>query len=166
MTYLEEVNGRSITVRNVEYTIEVLPAEEIDEMAGEEVFGLQSNKDAKIYLRDGMNDDRAEQTLIHELLHAMFFESGYIFDNQEQEEGIVNALSLVMHDMSVKGSLEIAFDDPFEFVVGEPKKADPDDPRFQPLGDSPLTPKISYKDISLFPMPTFFCDNKPFKEEK
>ena len=127
MTYLEEVNGRSITVRNVEYTIEVLPSEEIDEITGDKVFGIASDEDSKIYLREGMNDDRAEQVLTHEILHTMFFESGYTFEDEDQEEEITEALSLVMQDMIIAGHLEITLDDPDEEIeimqpmfMGEP----------------------------------------------
>lgn len=134
MTYLEEVNGRSITVRNIEYTIEVLSEEKIDAITGDKVFGIASDEESKIYLREGMNDDRAEQVLTHELVHAMFFESGYTFRDENQEEEVVEALSLVMQDMINSGVIDIAFDEPdVEFVVGEPKKADPNDPRFQLL---------------------------------
>ena len=110
MTYLEEVNGKHITVRNVEYTIEVLPEVEIYQKAGQEVFGCASYKDSKIYLCETMNDDRAYQTFIHELLHVMFFESGHIFENEQQEEQIVNSLSLLMYDMIHTGHLTLELD--------------------------------------------------------
>lgn len=138
MTYLEEVNGRSITVRNIEYTIEVLSEEEMNEREGETTLGVCSPSKGLITIRDGLNDDRAEQTLIHELTHAMFFESGYTFDSDDQHEAINEALSLVVQDMVNSGALRFEFDDEdVEFVVGEPKKADPNDPRFQHLG-SPI----------------------------
>lgn len=110
MTYLEEVNGKYITVRNVEYTIEVLPEVEIYQKAGQEVFGCASYKDSKIYLCETMNDDRAYQTFTHELLHVMFFESGHIFENEQQEEQIVNSLSLLMYDMIHTGHLTLELD--------------------------------------------------------
>ncbi|AGY46874.1 zinc-dependent metalloprotease [Bacillus phage Blastoid] len=110
MTYLESIDGKSITVRNVEYTIEVMSEEEIYQKAGQEVFGCASYKDSKIYLAETMNDDRAYQTFIHELLHVMFFEAGHIFDNEAQEEQTVNALSLLMYDMIQTGHLTLELD--------------------------------------------------------
>lgn len=168
MTFLEEVDGRSITVRNIDYTIEVLSGEEIDDITGEKVFGVASDEDSKIYLRAGMNDDRAKQVFLHELLHVMFYESGYTFEDPDQEEAIVEALSLVMRDMNRSRAISIHLDDSgkeflieltetddVEFIVGEPEKADPDDPRFQPLG------LPTFKGKPLFPQPTLFCDNQP-----
>ncbi|AGY47258.1 peptidase [Bacillus phage Glittering] len=173
MTFLEEVDGRSITVRNIDYTIEVLSGEEIDDITGEKVFGVASDEDSKIYLRAGMNDDRAEQVLTHELVHAMFFESGYTFKDEDQEEEVVEALSLVIRDMTRSRALSIHLDDSgkefltelmegdgVEFIVGEPEKADPDDPRFQPLG-SP-----TFEGKPLFKAPLLFCNNEEFDPNK
>jgi hypothetical protein len=146
MTYLEEVNGRSITVRNVEYTIEVLSEEEIDDITGEKVFGLASDERSKIYLRAGMNDDRAEQVLTHELLHTMFFESGYTFKDEDQEEEVVEALSLVMQDMINAGFLDITLDDHDEEIE---------------IRSSP-----TFMGEPLFKAPQLFCNNEEFDPNK
>lgn len=110
MTYLESIDGKHITVRNVEYTIEVLSEVDIYQKAGQEVFGCASYKDSKIYLAETMNDDRAYQTFIHELLHVMFFEAGHIWDDENQEEKTVNVLSLLMYDMIHTGHLTVELD--------------------------------------------------------
>ncbi|QKN88262.1 putative metallopeptidase [Bacillus phage Novomoskovsk] len=172
MTYLEEVNGRSITVRNIEYTIEVLSEEEIDEVNGYEVFGLAYDKESKIYLREGMSDRRAQQTLIHEVLHAMFFESGYTFEDKEQEEAIVTSLSLVMHDMVNTGGLTFSLDEEVSFEAKDMLARENDKKIYlESVEQMEINGEKMYAGAEpLFKLPKFFkspqssCDNKPFKK--
>lgn len=109
MTFLESVDGKAITVRNIDYMIKVLSPEQIDSIEDCEIFGFASHKDSIIYLRDGMSDDRAKQTLTHEVLHAMIYESGYTFEDENQEEYVVEALSLVMNDMLRDGTMSLQY---------------------------------------------------------
>ncbi|QMS41943.1 peptidase [Bacillus phage Bolokhovo] len=163
MTFLEEVDGRSITVRNIDYTIEVLSGEEIDDITGEKVFGVASDEDSKIYLRAGMNDDRAKQVFLHELLHVMFYESGYTFEDPDQEETIVEALSLVMRDMNRLGNLVVHLDNSENEFLTELDEA----VSCELNGEELYTkPEPLFKLPKLFKAPLLFCNNEEFDPNK
>ncbi|HIA6781623.1 TPA: hypothetical protein ACWRP5_001702, partial [Staphylococcus aureus] len=58
-------------------------------------LGLCIYKDSLIQLKRGLSFERKKQILIHELLHAMMYESGY----EEHDEELVNNLSIVINQV-------------------------------------------------------------------
>lgn len=53
-------------------------------------------KKAEILISENLSDSRKEQTLFHEMVHAMLFESGS--DEYDNEE-LVNQLGLIMYQV-------------------------------------------------------------------
>jgi hypothetical protein len=46
-----------------------------------------------------MSDERKEQTIVHEMLHAIHFEAGY--DSEDQDEDMINRTANVLHQVIV-----------------------------------------------------------------
>ncbi|MGC9338741.1 hypothetical protein [Listeria ivanovii] len=49
--------------------------------------------DNHIEVLAGLSDERKEQTLIHEILHAIFYEAGF----EEQDEDLINRAGIVLY---------------------------------------------------------------------
>ncbi len=68
-----------------------------EHVPGEETqaMGLTYHRSSTIYVNRSRGEPRQEQanTLVHELLHALFFTQGVKGFTQEQEEHVVNALA-------------------------------------------------------------------------
>ena len=56
------------------------------------IWGQTVYEKHQLLIKQGLDDVRKRQTIIHELLHAIFFESGYA----EHEEEIVNRLGITL----------------------------------------------------------------------
>lgn len=69
--------------------------EENEEVAGtNDVFGLNFPKEQIIYLKPNLTKQLRSETLIHEVLHAIFWQTGLDTEfDDEQEEKIVSALA-------------------------------------------------------------------------
>lgn len=69
--------------------------EENEEVAGtNDIFGLNYPKEQKIYLKPGLTKQLKEETLIHEVLHAIFWQTGLDAEfDDNQEEKIVSTLA-------------------------------------------------------------------------
>jgi Zn-dependent peptidase ImmA (M78 family) len=59
------------------------------------LFGMCNTADNTITVDSNVSIDRLEQTIVHELLHALLTESGYVPD--EQEEELVERLGITLH---------------------------------------------------------------------
>lgn len=70
---------------------------------GEECFGICDRRDLAIKINDSINDQRYNQTLIHEIMHAVFDEAGLDLDN---EEDIVNRISLVWYQVLIENKFD------------------------------------------------------------
>jgi hypothetical protein len=56
-------------------------------------FALCCDDSERIYLRSGLKGDAADQSLLHEVIHATLFRSGSKFQLEpKQEEALVRAL--------------------------------------------------------------------------
>jgi Zn-dependent peptidase ImmA (M78 family) len=64
-----------------------------------EMFGNVDFSDCVIQIDADISDERKEQTITHELLHAILFESG--FGPEEQSEDLVTRASNVLHQVIV-----------------------------------------------------------------
>lgn len=66
----------------------------------EESYGVEMGycivTDDTIEINESLTQERKEQTLIHEMTHAMFFEAGL---SRDDEEDTVNRLSLVLYQV-------------------------------------------------------------------
>lgn len=80
-----------INVCGVKYKIVQL--EDVDNNPS--CLGLCIYKDSLIQLKRGLSFERKKQIFIHELLHAMMYESGY----EEHDEELVNNLSIVINQV-------------------------------------------------------------------
>lgn len=81
-----------VKVAGVTYTIET-PDEIGDEPDN---LGNCIYQKQLIRVKANMSQERREQTFIHELLHAIFFEAGYTDSDYEE---MVNRLSLVLYQV-------------------------------------------------------------------
>lgn len=64
-------------------------------MAEDDVYGNVKYVTAKIRLDSELPPERMQQVLIHELLHAVFYEAGF----REHEEDVVNRVANVLHQV-------------------------------------------------------------------
>lgn len=62
-------------------------------MASEQALGLCDYVNASISLYPNQNEQRMEQVMFHELLHAIFGEAGY----DEQDEDMINRVGIVFY---------------------------------------------------------------------
>ncbi|GAW63414.1 hypothetical protein FC65_GL000663 [Ligilactobacillus acidipiscis DSM 15836] len=69
-------------------------------------YGVCVYADNHIEIKSGLSDERKTQTLIHELLHAIFFEAGY----EDHDEKMVDQLSLVLNQVLKENDLAELFD--------------------------------------------------------
>jgi Zn-dependent peptidase ImmA (M78 family) len=63
------------------------------------MYGNVDFSDCIIQIDANISDERKEQTLIHEMLHAVHFEDGY--DPSEQDEDMINRTANVLHQVIV-----------------------------------------------------------------
>lgn len=66
-------------------------------MDGELCYGLCDRKELAITMNSDLNEQRYNQTLVHEIMHAVVDEAG--LDLGEDEEDIVNRISLVWYQV-------------------------------------------------------------------
>lgn len=68
-----------------------------------EIFGQTHFRQQKIFIEPSETDQKKEQTLIHEIMHALLWQSGLTlrFDKKEiiTEEEIVSGLSMGIHQV-------------------------------------------------------------------
>lgn len=84
---------KEIKVGGINYTIEMV---EVIDVGGERNFqGMCHFDKARIEILESLSDQRIEQTLIHELTHAIFYEAGY----DEQDEDMINRVGIVLHQV-------------------------------------------------------------------
>jgi len=83
-----KVGGAIYTVHEVEGLLRKIS------MYGNVEFG-----DCVIQIDSAMTDERKEQTIIHEMLHAIHFEAGY--NPEEQDEDTINRTANVLHQVIV-----------------------------------------------------------------
>ena len=88
----------SVKVAGIEYNVKIKELVDNDP----NVYGSCVYHDSHIEIRKGLSKERAEQTLIHELLHATFFEAGYRGDEYEE---LVERLSVVLHQVLKENDL-------------------------------------------------------------
>lgn len=91
-----------VNVVEIEYTVK-------------EVKGLENNHNkmgcirygsAEIELDADMSLERKEQVFVHEMLHACFFEAGYI----DQDEDVINRVGAILYQVIKENKL--SFGDP------------------------------------------------------
>jgi hypothetical protein len=97
------LNERTFRIGAVDYTVELVP-----KLAHlHEVLGQVSYDDTNIQLEADMSPTRRNDVLVHELLHAIFFEAGY----GEQDEDTINRVGHVL--------AQVLRDNDFGFMRGE-----------------------------------------------
>lgn len=81
----------SVRVAGIDYKVEEVP-----EFIGEpEVLGNVIYPFAQINIKKNLPESKKWQVFIHELLHAVFTESGY--DNQDED--LINRVSITLHQV-------------------------------------------------------------------
>lgn len=81
----------TIRVASNDYKAEVVPT--LATASG--LWGLCTYGTNTISITQGIDGDRFNSTLIHELTHALFFEAGFI----DHEEDMVNRVANVLHQV-------------------------------------------------------------------
>lgn len=82
-----------IKIGGMEYQVKEIKFGESD---GNVTLGECHFETAEIFINENLSDSRKEQTLFHEMVHAMLFESGS--DEYDNEE-LVNQLGLIMYQV-------------------------------------------------------------------
>ena len=83
-----------IAVGGIDYVVHRIPSNEmIADVEGETLFGDVEYLSSLIRINEDASPTRQEQTLVHELVHAMMFEAGI----EEQDENLVNRLDKVFY---------------------------------------------------------------------
>ena len=84
------MDGMKFRVGSVDYTIK-----EVDGLhdGGQELLGWVTYHDNLIRLDSSASEIRKQNTLVHELVHAMLYEAGI----EDQDEDMVTRLSHVLH---------------------------------------------------------------------
>ena len=73
----------------------VYPIEIVNDFTGETGDWGQTNfKKSKITIDSNLDKQRLNQTLVHEIIHGLFFEAGI-----EDDEDTVNRLGIVLHQV-------------------------------------------------------------------
>lgn len=80
-----------VKVGGVHYTVE----EQENMIQNDDLWGRVDYFNSQIRIDKSLSDDRKEQVLIHETLHAIFMEAGY----KEQDEDMINRVSIVLHQV-------------------------------------------------------------------
>jgi len=80
-----------IKIGGVYYTVE----EQENLINIDDAWGRVDYFNSHIRVDKSLSHDRKEQSLIHEVLHAIFLESGY----KEQDEDMINRVSIVLHQV-------------------------------------------------------------------
>ncbi|WP_407857658.1 hypothetical protein [Enterococcus hailinensis] len=84
---------KEIKVCGINYKIELV---EVIDIAGERNYQGMCHFDlAKIEILESLSDQRKEQTFVHELTHAIFYEAGY----DEQDEDMINRVGIALHQV-------------------------------------------------------------------
>ena len=83
-----------VKVGGIIYEIEKKESVEVNQDKNH--YGVCNFKDATIEISTTVNEQRQKQTLIHEIMHAVFDEAGIELEN---EETIVNQISLVWYQV-------------------------------------------------------------------
>lgn len=81
----------------------VVEVEQIDHDPG--IWGQTVYETHQIMIKKSLDDVRKRQTIIHEALHATFFESGY----ESHEEEMVNRLSGTLSGIVLSKEKDISF---------------------------------------------------------
>ena len=82
-----------IKIGGMEYQVKEV---KFGESNGEVTLGECRFETAEILINENLSDDRKEQTIIHEMVHAMLFEAG---SNEYDNEELVNQLGLIMYQV-------------------------------------------------------------------
>ena len=82
-----------IKVCGINYKVELV---EFIDVAGERNYqGMCHFDQTKIEILSSLSVQRKEQTFIHELTHAIFYEAGY----DEQDEDMINRVGIALHQV-------------------------------------------------------------------
>lgn len=87
----ELLTGKTFRIGGNDYTVEIVP-KLVERHC---LFGQVTYKDTHVQIDDSLSPSRTNETLIHELLHAVLFEAGY----EEQDEELVQRAANVLHGM-------------------------------------------------------------------
>lgn len=84
----------SIKVGGITYKVELKDLSTRNDEASGKQLGWCVYDEDKIEINEKLTQPRIEQTLIHELVHAIMYEAGL-----EQDEDMVNRIGLVLHQV-------------------------------------------------------------------
>lgn len=91
-----------IKIGGMEYQVKEI---KFGESNGDVTLGECHFETADILINENLSDKRKEQTLVHEMVHAMLFECGSIeYDNEE----LVNQMGLIMYQILKDNDLKLS----------------------------------------------------------
>lgn len=93
---------KTINVCGVDY--QIYEVKEIEHDPGN--YGVCVYATSHIEIKKHLSDDRKLQTLAHELLHAIFFESGYKEDSEEMIERVSTVMYQVLKENDLAKMLD------------------------------------------------------------
>lgn len=87
----------SIKIGGINYTVE----EKETPDNNPQCYGVCVYHDTHIEVKSNLSDERKGQTLIHEILHGVFFEAGF----EDHDEEIINRVSTVLYQVIKENDL-------------------------------------------------------------
>jgi Zn-dependent peptidase ImmA (M78 family) len=88
-------HGKQLKIGGAIYTVN-----EVDGLLRKlNMYGNVDFSDCIIQIDADMSEERKEQTIIHEMMHAVHFEAGY--NPEEQDEDMINRTANVLHQVIV-----------------------------------------------------------------
>lgn len=80
-----------VKIAGIEYKVQEIPGMENEFNHLGQILYTRGT----IKIERDLSDDRKQQVLIHEVLHGVFYEAGY----EEQDEDLINRVSIVLHQV-------------------------------------------------------------------
>jgi hypothetical protein len=109
-------HGKQIKVGGAVYTVN-----EVEGLMRKlSLFGNVDFSDCIIQIDADLSEERKEQTIIHEMMHAIHFEAGY--DPEGQDEDLINRTANVLHQVIVDNIDILATPDEEEAIESDPIK--------------------------------------------
>lgn len=91
---------KEVKIGGVIYTVEEKDTVDSNPMN----YGVCVYHDCHIEIKKDLSVERKEQTLIHEILHAIFFEAGLM----EHEEDVVNRVGAILYQVLKENNLGLS----------------------------------------------------------
>lgn len=88
------MNDKTFRIGSVDYTVELVP--KLHHLY--DLFGQVTYDDTHIQIDADLSPSRINDVLIHELLHAIFFQAGFVEQDEDTINRVAHVLAQVLRD--------------------------------------------------------------------